>query len=350
MLKQLSIILILAITYFLYDSTKPFYNGPVTDHFDGKQFHNYNPKDGTFSLGDVLKWQYYEFNENIKSLWPDEINDAPESLPPIKDRVYNGTKITFINHATTLIQTNGINIITDPIFSTRVSPLQWIGPKRYRKAGISLDDLPPIDYALISHDHYDHCDVYSLQELRRKFNTKIIAGLGMDKFLKGFGVKNVHTLDWWQKIQMQDLAINFVPVIHWSGRYGLLGNNRTLWGGFVIETQQGNIFFAGDTAFARGEVFYQIKEHFKDFAAALLPIGAYEPRWFMAMHHINPEEAVKIHRIIDPKHSIAIHYGCFALSTEGEGKPEEDLLSSIHKYKVQPSTFLILKHGESLGL
>ncbi len=343
------IIILLTFIYFLFDSTKPLHHGNSTNHFDGKRFHNYNPHEGVFTLSDIGKWQFYEFRDDIKKLWPDFLDDVKYSTKNIEHVVPNGIiKITFINHATFLIQVNNLNILTDPLFSKRASPLNWIGPKRYRDPGIKLEDLPKIDFIVISHDHYDHCDIRSIKYLQQKFNTKVISGLGMQNFLKPFGIIS-HDLDWWNKIEAKEnmVDIHFVPAIHWSGRYGLLGNNRTLWGGFVISSSSGNIYFSGDTAFGTGNIFKMIKDKFGDFEYTILPIGSYEPRWFMRIHHINPDEAVDIHKIINPKRSIAAHFGCLALSMEGEGKPEEDLMSAMRRNRISASKFLILKHGES---
>jgi L-ascorbate metabolism protein UlaG (beta-lactamase superfamily) len=348
-IKVFFITVIITVIYFLFDSTKPFHYGKSDNHFDGKKFHNYNPIEGTFTLSDIGKWQFYEFRDDIKKLWPEFLDDFKYNKETIEPSVPNGTiKITFINHATFLIQVNNINILTDPLFAKRASPFNWIGPKRYRKPGIVLEDLPKIDYIVISHDHYDHCDIKAIKILQQKFNTTVIAGLGMKSFLKSFGII-CQDLDWWENVEdkINMVNINFVPAIHWSGRYGLLGNNRTLWGGYVISSSAGNIYFSGDTAYGTGNVFNMIKEKFRNFKYAILPIGAYEPRWFMKVHHINPEEAVSIHKVIDPEHSIAAHFGCLALSMEGEGTPEEDLISSLRRNHISTAKFLILKHGES---
>lgn len=347
----IAIILLCSMSYFLWDSTRPFHHGPKSDHFDGKRFHNYNPSHGTFKLLDIMKWQYYEFKEDIKKLWPEFIDDITYDNLMLTSRLAEGElKISFINHSTQLIQIGNINLITDPVFSARVSPIKWHGPKRYRYPGIPLEKLPPIDYILVTHDHYDHCDIGSLKKIQKIHKAPVISGLGMKNFLKKSGI-NAIELDWWQGYEVNsDVQINFVPAIHWSGRYGLLGNNRTLWGSFVVTTNYGNIYFSGDTAFGEGHEFAMIKEKYGSFIAALIPIGAYEPRWFMYNHHINPEEAVKIHQILSPELSIAMHFGTFALSQEGEGTPEEDLRSALRKYKIPQNNFLIPYNGHQVDL
>jgi L-ascorbate metabolism protein UlaG (beta-lactamase superfamily) len=343
-----NLLILIGCGYFLFDSTRPLYYGPITDHFDGKKFHNYDPSKGVFSLQDIMKWQYYEFRDDIKKLWPKYLDDVVEAK--VEERVYGEKiKVTFVNHATFLIQANGINYLTDPLFSERVSPLTWAGPKRYRKSGINITNLPPIDYIILSHDHYDHCDIDALYYIQQKFGSKILSGLGMSKFLSISGIKS-EDMDWWDEyIIHEKVKVNFVPAIHWSGRYGLVGNNRTLWGGFVISTGKEQIYFSGDTAFS-GDVFKKIADKFHNLKIALIPIGAYEPRWFMKTHHINPEEAVAIHKILGVKTSIAAHFGSFALSAEGEGKPEQDLRSAMRKAKIGMDRFLILKHGEVFEL
>lgn len=341
-----NIVILFLITYFLFDGTKPLYFGQVSDHFDGKKFHNYDKSKGVFSLMDIAKWQYYEFRDDISKLWPKFLDDVSLKHPLIFRSDEGKFRITFINHATFLIQSDGVNYITDPVFSERVSPLNFVGPKRYRKPGMSIEQLPHIDYILISHDHYDHCDINSIKYLQKKYNSKIITGLGMAKFLLASGINNCHDMDWWDEFIVNDRnLLYFVPAVHWSGRYGLVGNNRTLWGGFIVKSVDSQIYFSGDTAFDE-DVFRQIANKFVKIDVSLLPIGAYEPRWFMKTHHINPEEAVLIHKITGSKISIAAHFGSFALSAEGEGSAESDLLSAMRKHKVLNNQFLILKHGD----
>ncbi len=340
-------LLVVVSLYFVREANKTYYQGPVTDNFNGKFFHNYN-HEGIFDLRDMLAWQYYEWKGDIIKAWPKEIVDDFTPNYSIESEVADSrVKITFINHASFLIQTENLNILTDPVYSERVSPMSWAGPKRYRAPGINIENLPSIDYILVSHDHYDHCDVATLKQIQEKFGSIIYSGLGMRHFLADFGIR-ARELDWWDKIRLtHNLNLNFVPAIHWSGRYGIIGNNRTLWGGFVLShNDKGNFYFAGDTAF--GDVFERIRKRFKEFKASMIPIGAYEPRWFMKHHHVNPEEAVKIHNIISSKKSIAAHFGSFGLSQEGEGTPEKELKKYKNKYNLEEEDFIDLKHGETI--
>jgi L-ascorbate metabolism protein UlaG (beta-lactamase superfamily) len=345
--KILGIFLVLFCLYFVREANKTYYQGPVTANFNGKFFHNYN-HEGIFDLRDMLAWQYYEWKGEIIKAWPKElVEDFTPSYSVEPEVGGSRVKITFINHASFLIQTENLNILTDPVYSERVSPVTWAGPKRYRAPGIDIEALPTIDYILVSHDHYDHCDLSTLKQIQDRHGSIIYSGLGMKHFLADFAIK-ARELDWWENTSLTDeLNLNFVPAVHWSGRYGIIGNNRTLWGGFVLShAEKGNFYFAGDTAF--GDVFSRIQKKFKQFKAAMIPIGAYEPRWFMKHHHVNPEEAVKIHQIIKSKKSIAAHFGSFGLSQEGEGSPEKELRKYKTKFNLSSDEFLDLKHGESI--
>lgn len=262
-----------------------------------------------------------------------------------EEKIEKGIKFTFVNHTTFLIQFNGINILTDPIWSERTSPFQWIGPKRQAKPGIKFEDLPHIDFILISHNHYDHLDVGTLKQLDQKFSPQIIVGLGVGAFLKKEGIKQVKEMDWWGKVDFGKFTLHSVPAQHFSGR-GTLDRNKTLWCGFVLETKEGSIYFAGDTGFG---VFLEIiKERFPKLDLALLPIGAYKPSWFMSPIHISPKEAVQIHKMLNIRKSIATHFGTFALADEGWNEPIKDLKSALETDTLTQEDFIALTNGESL--
>jgi L-ascorbate metabolism protein UlaG (beta-lactamase superfamily) len=315
---------------------------PISNHFNGKTFFNPGPEH-TFS--DMLRWMWQM--KTIK--WPKWIDDEKQTLPP--ERVGKGQlKVTYINHSTVLIQVDSINILTDPIFSKRAGPFSWLGVKRIRKPGILLNELPAIDYILVSHNHYDHLDLPSLKALRKKNNSTVLTGLGNKRLIQSAGFTNIFVMDWWQIQQSVsgNMQFIFVPAVHESGR-GLFDKNKTLWGGFVIITSKGNIYFAGDTGY--GGFIEAIHSHFDAFELAFLPIGNYEVRWFMKNQHMNPDDAVKTHIALKCKQSIGIHYATFAEHPEQPvDAHERDLKKALEKYLLPDSIFHILKFGESLDL
>ena len=313
-----------------------YYQGPPSDHFDGSDFFNKEP-DQTFF--DHLKWVW-----GMKTLeWPDWIDDPPQP-PPIAYVKEGELRITYVNHATVLIQMDGINILADPIWSERAGPMSWLGAKRIRAPGVKMEDLPSIDIILISHDHYDHLDLTTLKQLNKNHQPIILVGLGVKSRLEPRG-KSIVELDWWQKYTSSTgTRITFVPSRHNSGR-GLFDKNKTLWGGFVIEGSAGNVLFMGDTAF--GGFLKEIKKKFTRFRLAILPIGSYEKRWFMKTQHMNPDDAVKVHRMLRISQSVGMHFGTFAEHPEQSiYAHEKDLKVALEKYNVPESKFWILKFGE----
>ena len=247
-------------------------------------------------------------------------------------------RVTLVNHSTVLLQQPGSNILTDPIWSERASPLSWIGPWRRRKPGVAWEDLPRIDTVLLSHNHYDHLDLPTLRRLAARGDSTFIVPSGVARLLHAENIEPVQELDWGESLTLSGCTIHCVPALHFSAR-GLFDRNRTLWCGYVIECQQRLVYFAGDTAF--GDHFAQIREKFGPPRLALLPIGAYEPRWFMSPVHMAPDEAVKAHRILDAGTSVAIHHGTFQLADDGLDTPEKELIASG-----KPGSCLILKNGQ----
>ena len=319
----------------------PGHKGPESDHFDGQVFRNHNP-DATAgrSLGDFLRWQ----RTSRPARWPKWVENraTPELLARLGKRDF---AITFINHITYLVQFRGLNVLTDPVYSDRVSPVQWTGPKRVRAPGLAFEQLPEIHVVLVSHSHYDHMDLDTLQRLEREHNPVVLTGLGNEAFLAQHGLGRVKELDWWEETADWGARFTYTPAQHWSGR-GLSGRNRTLWGGFVIETDGRRVFFAGDTGYWR---------HFKDIRRrcgvmdlALLPIGAYEPRWFMADQHMNPDEAVRAHLDLEAERSIGTHYGCFQLTDEAIDAPLQELEVARRKRRVESDRFITLETGQTL--
>ncbi|MEO1174043.1 MAG: MBL fold metallo-hydrolase, partial [Myxococcota bacterium] len=282
----------------------PGYRGPKSAHFDGERFQNLVPKPDK-SFWSVLKWQV----TRDPPTW-ERLENASYPAPP--ERVHgDGLRITFINHASVLIQTSGLNILTDPIYSERASPLGWAGPARVREPGISFSALPTVDAVLISHNHYDHLDLDTLRRLSERDGPLIVAGLGTRAHLEDHGIPGGHDLDWWETLPLVDgVSVSAVPAQHWSARF--IGDRRnTLWVGFVIEGAGGPIYFAGDTGW--GPHFELIAERFSPFRAALIPIGAYQPRWFMKDNHIAPFEAADAAFLMKAQASVPIHFGTFPL-------------------------------------
>ena len=312
---------------------------PVSDHFNGSRFFNKAPDHGFWEM---VKWMWEM--ETVK--WPEWIED-PKQPPPVKSVGNGDLRVTFINHATVLIQMNGLNILTDPIWSVRAGPFSWAGVKRVRAPGVSMDDLPRIDYILISHDHYDHLDIPTLKQIVKKHQPKILAGLGVKTYLASHGFSDVVEMDWWQEFRpiASNNTFTFVPARHNSGRWPLM-NNRTLWGGFVIDSPDGQVYYAGDTGF--GDFVHDVGSRFSRIRLAILPIGSYEKRWFMKSQHLNPDDAVKIHTILDARQSLGVHYGTFSEHPEQTvDAHEKDLAHALQKYNTGPSRFWVLQFGEA---
>lgn len=315
-----------------------------SNHFDGVEFFNPVGKSKkTFS--DLMKWQ----RSRIPATWPKRIeNTFKPKIAYLLDP--DKISLTYINHSTFLIQIplnaeKVINILTDPVFSERTSPVSFLGPKRVRAPGISIPELPPIDIILVSHNHYDHMDMPALKSLITRFDPIIVTPLENKKYFpKSMQLKIVEN-DWWETHTLQqfkNLKIHTTPAHHWSRRT-FSDTNKALWGSFVIETELKKIFFAGDTGYQ--EHFKKIQERFTKMDLALLPIGAFEPRWFMKEAHMNPEDAVQAHIDLSAVQSIGMHFGTFQLTDEGIDDPVKELYLAKKKYNIE--NFEVLNVGES---
>ena len=292
-------------------------------------------------LKDILRWQF----SRRPTPWPRWIESTPSV--PISSSLSSPLAITFVNHATCLVQSEGLNLLTDPVWSYRVSPFSWIGPARVKSPGVLLEALPPIHVVVISHNHYDHMDLKSLKALAYQHNPLFIVPLGDRKLLLSQGLKQVYELGWWQTISYENHEITLVPAQHFSGR-SFHDRNRSLWGGYVIECRTQRVFFAGDTAYAGH--FKSIFERFGPMDLALLPIGAYEPRSIMQSFHMDPWEAVEAHVDLQAKQSVAIHFGTFQLTDEGIDEPVSQLKRALEHRKINLETFKVLKEGETLKI
>jgi L-ascorbate metabolism protein UlaG (beta-lactamase superfamily) len=252
-------------------------------------------------------------------------------------------RVTFVNHATALIQIDGLNILTDPIWSERASPLSFAGPKRVRPPGLRFEDLPPIDAVLVSHNHYDHMDVPTLARLWREHHPRIFAGLGNAAFLAENGIEATD-LEWWQSVPLAaGVELTSVPTQHFSSR-GTRDRDATLWTGFVVKGPAGAVYFGGDTGY--GPHFRAVRERLGPMRAALLPIGAYLPRWFMGPVHLAPEEAVQAARDLAAGTAVAIHFGTFRLADDGQDQAPVDLARALAVRGLSPEWFWVLGFGE----
>jgi L-ascorbate metabolism protein UlaG (beta-lactamase superfamily) len=311
--------------------------GPAfPSHFDGRRFFNPNAPQ-VRGFRDLLRWTWTSRPERS----PPFVPDVEPSKPPARVEG-NELRVTLVNHSTVLLQHRGGNILTDPIWSQRASPLLWAGPRRRREPGVRWDDLPPIDLVLLSHNHYDHLDVATLRRLAERGPLRFVVPVGVGRLVRALKVAQVEELDWGDSVALDSRTVHSVPALHFSAR-GLFDRNRTLWCGYFIEAGEFTAYFAGDTAF--GPHFAQIRERFGRPHLALLPIGAYEPRWFMSPVHMGPEDAVRAHEILGAGTSIAIHHGTFQLGDEAIDTPKQVLREST-----TDDSFLVLKNGESVTL
>lgn len=308
------------------------------NHYDGDKFYNNPPLDRGFKM--FLKWM---INRKPQP-WPKEIPTPPPAVPPPAVNE-NDLLITFVNHSTLLIQWGTTNILTDPIWSKRCSPFKLFGPKRVHPPGIRFEDLPPIHIVLVSHNHYDHMDLPTLKQLQNAHHPLFLTGLGNRDYLNKNGLENVFELDWWQETSADNLSVAFVPAQHFSMR-NIFNRNKTLWGGFVLKKGSEVLYFAGDTGYT--PYFEILKNHFGPPKISFLPIGAFEPRWFMEVAHMSPTDAIKAHQILGSRKSIAIHFGTFHLSDEAIDEPIKQLKEGLKAHHIPDDEFYILKPGESL--
>ncbi len=303
----------------------PRWHGPVTDHFDGRRFHNGAAVRRPLGAAELLKW----LSHRERGPWP-SVDDTPGEPPPRKVEAPGVVRVTFVGHATVLLQLDGLNILTDPIWSDRASPVAFVGPRRIRRPGIRFEDLPPIDVVLISHNHYDHLDVRTLRRLAERDRPRVVVPLGNAAVLDRAGMFGSVELDWWEDLDLAPgVRVVAVPAQHFSSR-ALFDEGNGLWAGFVIASRSaGRVFFAGDTGY--GPHFKEIAKRIGAPLLALLPIGAFRPRWFMGPVHLAPDQAVEAAKDLGARSSVAIHFGTFALADDGEEEPVKDLREALEK-------------------
>lgn len=321
----------------------PRYKGPVSDHFDGKKF--FNPGVKQQSAGSVLKWLL----NRDKGPWPEQ-PDAYVGARPATRIEGDSLVLTFVNHSTFLIQTNGLNILTDPVWSNRVGPTSWLGIKRKRPPGLRFDELPPIDVVLLSHNHYDHLDLPTLKKLVKAHNPLFVTPLGVSYLPKSVDGRTTRELDWNDTLRINDkLSLTCTQAQHFSNR-GLGDRNETLWCGYLIHTAFGTVFFCGDSAY--GSHFNHIAEQAgqsgEPIKLAMLPIGSYRPEWFMAPVHMSPAGAVQTFLDLKATQAVGIHFGTFQQGDDGLFEPATDLHKALVEKKIPASKFIVPKEGYPL--
>jgi L-ascorbate metabolism protein UlaG (beta-lactamase superfamily) len=316
-----------------------YYDGPVSDHFDGVRFFNPDHPETDRSLRQMLQWKFGE----KQARWPSVV--PGRQVKP--DARVDGLRVTMVGHATLLIQAAGLNVLTDPVWSDRTSPVSFAGPRRVTPPGIAFSDLPPIDVVLLSHNHYDHLDVRTLRCLQAGHRPLIVTPLGNDTIIRKIMPEaRIAVGDWGSRIELERGAdVHIVPAHHWSAR-GTGDRRMALWGGFMLRTPAGQIYFAGDTGYGDGAIFRTMRELYGSPDVALLPIGAYAPRWFMAAQHTDPEEAVRIMLDLEARHAVGIHWGSFQLTDEGRDEPPALLRHALAGRGIEEARFPAAAPGD----
>jgi len=319
------------------------HRGPASDHFEGTRFV------GPYAVesnGTLAFWRWQLSRDQAK--WPEHIYNAYSDQPPA--RVDDSVRICFVGHASFLIQSGGLNILIDPVWSERASPLGFMGPKRVRAPGIDFDRLPKIDVVLITHGHYDHLDVETLARLTRRDRPRIVAPLGNDATIRQREPRaDVAALDWHDRAALNDkVAVTLVPTQHWTAR-GLFDRNKALWGGYVIETPAGRVYHITDTGYHDG-LFRETRDRYGPFTLAIIPIGAYEPRWFMRRQHVDPAEAVRVFDDCGAQQALAHHFGTFQLTDEAIDAPVKALRAACTGRGIPDQQFRVLEPGQFIEL
>lgn len=327
---------ILVLIFFLYGCQTGYYQGPVSDHYDG--LHFYNPEQpkrkSVFEIiQEVIAQQVY----------------LPCIVSPkvrLADTYHgiNHIKVTFINHSTVLLQSQDFNLLTDPVWSEKISPI-FISPLRLRPPAIKFESLPRIHAVLISHNHYDHMDLPTLKKLEKKWQPLFIVPLGNKSYLQQKGIRRVIEMDWWQKIKIKNnVMVTVLPAQHWSARW-LHDSNQTLWNSYGIVMANKKIYFTGDSGY--GQFFKSIRRNWGQPDLAFLPIGSYTPKLLSHSVHMDPYEALKAHIDLASKKSYAIHYGAFALGCSSNAEALSAFSHAKKRYGKKANNFLVIQEGKA---
>ncbi len=322
-----------------------YYSGPVSDHFDGVRF--FDPAGvAPRSRAELFRWMIKRRWRGTRAKWPAWAPSPYADRPPARI-ANNAWRISYVGHASWLVQTASINLLLDPIWSQRASPFRKVGPKRVNDPGIAFADLPPIDVVLVSHAHYDHLDLSSLSRLAAAHRPRVITPLGNDTIIRNHDPSiTTEACDWDQRVKIGDrMAVTPVPTRHWSAR-NLSDRNMSLWASFVIEAPGGRVYFVADSGYGDGAHFRRARDRYGPFKLAILPIGAYEPRWFMRNHHMNPGEAVQALLDCGAETALASHYGTFQLTDEAIDAPPLALAEALEAAGIAPERFIALRPGQ----
>ena len=317
----------------------PYHQGPPGPHFDGLRFHLAGHTRDR-SLGELLRWRF----GGKRARWPRSAPSPFADTPPAR---VAGLRVVLVGHASFLVQVAGLNLLVDPVWSERASPLRWAGPRRVNPPGIAWSALPPIDAVLVTHNHYDHLDLATLARLRARHPLRVIAPLGnaaiIDPAIGGGTVE----LDWGGAVALSpDVTVHLRPAAHWSAR-GLGDRRMALWGTFVLTGPQGVIYHVGDTGYSDGAMVRAIRAEFGAPRLAILPIGAYAPRWFMSQVHMDPAEAVQAMAELGAAQTLGHHWGTFHLANEPIEEPPSLLAGALDAAGIAPRHFVAMRPGQT---